>query len=126
MKVNEQIAIMQAYEDGKTIEKKGQDDTEWKSIEYIEDYPFDFFCEQYRIKQECKYRPYESVEEAFAEAKKHGFWMREKAKKYLRMITFFDCNESGKLQYIDGYCVSDFLDNFVWHDDGSPCGVKIE
>lgn len=44
MKVNEQIAIMQAYADGKTIEKKGQDDTEWKSIEYIEDYPFDFFA----------------------------------------------------------------------------------
>lgn len=55
-----------------------------------------------------------------------GFWMRDKAEKYLRMITFFDNNESGELRYIDGYCVSDFLDNFVWVDDGSPCGVKIE
>lgn len=126
MKVSEQIAIMKAYEDGKTIEKKGHDYTEWQSIEYIEDYPFDFFCEQYRIATEQKYRPYESVEEAFSEAKKHGFWIREKTKKYLRLITFFDCCESGELQYIDGYCVSDFLDNFVWHDDGSPCGVKIE
>lgn len=126
MKVSEQIAIMQAYADDKTIEKKGQDDTEWKSIEYIEDYPFDFFCEQYRIKQEPKYRPFESVEEAFNEAKRHGFWVREKTKKYLRMITFFYCKESVELQYIDGYCVSDFLDNFVWVDDGSPCGVKIE
>lgn len=29
MKVSEQIAIMQAYEDGKTIECKGYDKTEW-------------------------------------------------------------------------------------------------
>lgn len=126
MKVSEQIAIMKAYEDGKTIEGKRYEETEWKSLEYVEDYPFDFILSEYRIKQEPKYRPFESVEEAFEEAKKHGFWMREKTKKYLRMITFFDCNESGELQYIDGYCVSGFLDNFVWVDDGSPCGVKIE
>ena len=126
MKVSEQIAIMKAYEDGKTIEGKRYEETEWKSLEYVENYPFDFVLNEYRIKPEDKYRPYESVDEAFNEARKHGFWMREKTKKYLRMITFFDCKESGELQYIDGYCVSDFLDNFVWHDDGSPCGVKIE
>lgn len=126
MKVSEQIAIMQAYEDRKTIECKGYDKTEWKTIYYANNYPFDFVEYEYRIKPECKYRPFQTTEEAFNEAKKHGFWMREKTKKYLRMITFFDCKESGELQYIDGYCVSDFLDNFVWHDDSSPCGVKIE
>lgn len=125
MKVSEQIAIMRAYEDGKTIERTIRDESEWKSLDYVEDYPFDFLMNEYRIKPKDKYRPYESVEEAFEEAKKHGFWMREKTKKYLRMITFFDCKESGELQYIDGYCVSVFCDNFVWHDDGSPCGVKI-
>lgn len=124
MKVSEQIAIMKAYEDGKTIERKANEETQWQSIDYVEDYPFDFFANEYRIKQE--YRPFNTIEEAFSEAKKHGFWIREKTKKYLRLITFFDCCESGELQYIDGYCVSDFLDNFVWHDDGSPCGVKIE
>lgn len=126
MKVSEQIAIMKAYEDGKTIERTISDESEWESLDYVENYPFDFVANEYRIKPMDKYRPYESVEEAFEEAKKHGFWMREKTKKYLRMITFFDCKESGELQYIDGYCVSVFLDNFVWLDDGSPCGVKIE
>lgn len=126
MKVSEQIAIMKAYADGKTIEKKGQDDTEWKSIEYIEDYPFDFFSEQYRIKQEPKYRPFESVEEAFEEAKKHGFWVKEKNIKYLRVVTSFDNCGSGELKYIDGQYPSYYLKNFVWVDDGSPCGVKIE
>lgn len=67
-----------------------------------------------------------SVEDAINEAKKHGFWMRDKAEKYLRMITFIDNNESGELRYIDGYCVSDLLENFVWHDDGSQCGIKTK
>lgn len=123
MKLNDQIAIITAYKYGKTIEKKGQDDTEWKSIEYIEDYPFDFFCEQYRIKQEPKYRPFESVEEAFNEAKKHGFWVKNKSHN-LRMIGIIEGTESGIL-YIGGINASEYLNNFVCHDDDSPCGVKI-
>ena len=35
MKVSEQIAIMKAYEDGKTIEQKRFDITEWESIEVL-------------------------------------------------------------------------------------------
>lgn len=123
MKVSEQIAIMKAYEDGKTIEKKGQDDTEWQSIEYIEDYPFDFFCEQYRIATEPKYRPFQTIEEAFNEAKKHGFWVKNKSHN-LRMIGIIEGTESGIL-YIGGINASEYLNNFVWADDGSPCGVKI-
>lgn len=126
MNVSKQIAIMQAYEDGKTIEKKGQDDTEWKSIEYIEDYPFDFVANEYRIKQEPNYRPYESVDEAFNDAKRHGFWVKEKNIKYLRVVTSFDNCGSGELKYIDGQYPSYYLKNFVWVDDGSPCGIKIE
>lgn len=124
MKVSEQIAIMKAYEDGKPIEKKGQDDTEWKSIEYIEDYPFDFFCEQYRIKPEPKYRPFESIEEAFEEAKKHGFWVKEVSSGFLILIDSF--SEDYGVVYIVGHKAAELLDDFVWVDDDSPCGVKIE
>lgn len=125
MKVSEQIAIMKAYADGKTIERKGQDDTEWQSIEYIEDYPFDFFCEKYRIKikQENKYRPLESVEEAFEEAKKHGFWVKEKSSGFLVLIDSF--SEDYSVVYIIGNKAAELLDYFVWVDDGSPCGIKI-
>lgn len=126
MKVSEQIAIMQAYADGKTIEYKAYDETKWKSINYFENYPFDFVGYEYRIKQECEYRPFESVEEAFEEAKKHGFWVKEKNIKYLRVVTSFDNCGSGELKYIDGQYPSYYLGNFVWVDDGSPCGVKIE
>ena len=124
MKVSGQIAIIKAYEDGKTIERKHYEETEWKSIDYVENYPFDFVLNEYRIKPECKYRPYESVEEAFNEAKKHGFWMQNVDRMYLRFIDSFHINQNSDI-FICDYCVDDILDMFVWSDDGSPCGTKI-
>ena len=124
MKVSEQIAIMKAYEDGKTIERTIRDESEWKSLEYVEDYPFDFVLNEYRISTKPKYRPYESVEEAFNDAKKHGFWMQNVDRMYLRFIDGFHINKNSDI-FICDYCVDDILDMFVWADDGSPCGVKI-
>ena len=125
MKVSEQIAIMKAYEDGKTIEQKRFDRTEWESIVYVEDFPFDFLMNEYRIKPECKYRPYKSVEEAFNEAEKHGFWVKSKDKHSLFFIDIFEASGNGDI-YI-GHChVGAFIEKFIWFDDGSPCGVKIK
>ena len=124
MKVSEQIAIMKAYKDGKTIEQKRYDETEWESVDYVEHYPFDFLLNEYRIKQVPKYRPYESVDEAFNEAEKHGFWMQNVDRMYLRFIDGFHINKNSDI-FICDYCVDDILDMFVWADDGSPCGVKI-
>ena len=125
MKVSEQIAIMKAYEDGKTIEQKRIDGTEWGSIAHVEDFPFDFVANEYRIKPECKYRPYKSVEEAFNEAEKHGFWVKSKDKHSLFFIDIFEASGNGDI-YI-GHChVGAFVEKFNWFDDNSPCGVKIE
>nr|DAG57524.1 MAG TPA: hypothetical protein [Caudoviricetes sp.] len=124
MKVSEQIAIMKAYEDGKTIEGKRYEETEWKSLEYVENYPFDFVMNDYRIATEPKYRPYESVEEAFLEAKKHGFWVKEESSGFLILIDSF--SEDYGVVYIVAHKAAELLDDFVWQDDGSPCGVKIE
>ena len=124
MKVSEQIAIMKAYENGKTIERRVIFTSAWKSLDYVENYPFDFVSNEYRIKPFPKYRPYESVEEAFNEAKKHGFWVKNKSHN-LRMIGIIEGTESGIL-YIGGINASEYLKNFVWNDDGSPCGVKID
>lgn len=124
MKVSEQIAIMKAYEDGKTIEGKRYGETEWKSIYYVKDYPFDFVLNEYRIKPVQKYRPYESVEEAFNDAKKHGFWVKCKNKESLCTIHDFGVGICGDL-YINGYDALKFMNDFVWCDDGSPCGIKI-
>ena len=125
MTVSEQIDIMKAFEDGKTIEVKRYDKTKWESIVYIDNYQFDFVSHEYRIKQVPKYRPYESVDEAFKEANKHGFWMQNVDRMYLRFIDGFHITKNSDI-FICDYCVDDILDMFVWSDDGSPCGVKIE
>ena len=125
MKVSEQIGIMIAYQDGNTIEKKRCDETKWEILEYVEDYPFDFVLNDYRIKQVPKYRPYESVEEAFKEAEKHGFWVKSKDKNSLFFIDSFETSGNGDI-YI-GHChVGAFIEKFIWFDDWSPCGVKIK
>ena len=124
MKVSEQIAIMKAYEDGKTIEQKRFDRTEWESIVYVEDFPFDFVMNEYRIKPEDKYRPYKSVEEAFNEAEKHRFWMKHKPSGRICFSTRF--LEERNTIYINSQAAVIGLDDYVWLDDGSPCGVKIE
>ena len=124
MTVSEQIAIMKAFEDGKTIEVKRYDETEWESVDYVEHYPFDFLLNEYRIKQVPKYRPYESVDEAFNEAEKHGFWVKSKDKHSLFFIDSFEAAGNGDI-YV-GHChVGAFIEKFVWFDDCSPCGVKI-
>ena len=124
MKVSEQIAIIKAYEDGKSIERRAFFTSEWKSIDNINNYQFNFAEYEYRIKQVPKYRPYESVEEAFNDAEKHGFWIKCKNKESLCTIHDFGVGICGDL-YINGYDALKFLNDFVWLDDGSPCGVKI-
>ena len=124
MKVSEQIAIMKAFEDGKTIEQKRFDKTEWESILYVEDFPFDFVMNEYRIKPEDKYRHYESVDEAFNEAKKHGFWLKHKLSGRICFLTSF--LEERNTIYINSRATVCGLDDYVWLDDGSPCGVKIK
>ena len=124
MKVSEQIAIMKAFEDGKTIERRALFTSEWKSIDNINNYQFNFSEYEYRIKPVPKYRPYKSVDEAFNEAEKHGFWIKCKNKESLCTIHDFGVGICGDL-YINGYDALKFLNDLVWLDDGSPCGVKI-
>ena len=123
MKVSEQIAIMKAFEDGKTIEVKRYDKTKWESIVYIDNYQFDFVSYEYRIATEPKYRPYESVEEAFNDAKKHGFWMKHKSSGRICFSTRF--LEERNTIYINSQASVCGLGDYIWLDDGSPCGVKI-
>ena len=124
MKVSEQIAIIKAYEDGKSIERRALFTSEWKSIDNINNYQFNFAEYEYRIKQVPKYRPYESVDEAFNDAEKHGFWVKSKDKHSLFFIDSFEAAGNGDI-YV-GHChVGAFIEKFVWFDDCSPCGVKI-
>ena len=126
MKVSEQIAIMKAYEDGKTIEAKHYWETEWKSIDYVEDNQFNFMMYDYRIKTFPKYRPYESIEEAFDEAKKHGFWVKDKNKECLLCIKFIELTKEKNIYLGYSLYSKNVLEKYVWADDNSPCGIKIQ
>ena len=123
MKVSEQIAIIKAYENGKTIEQKRFDRNEWESIVYAENFPFDFLMNEYRIKPEDKYRHFQTIDEAFNEAKKHGFWLKHKLSGRICFLTSF--LEERNTIYINSRATVCGLDDYVWLDDGSPCGVKI-
>ena len=127
MKLSEQIAIMKAYEDGKTIERKDVKETEWKIIEYVEDYTFDFVLNEYRIKPVPKYRPYESVDEAFNEAKKHGYWIKhkDKNKECLLCIKLIELTKVKGIYLGYNLYSGDDIKKYVWANDNSPCGVKI-
>lgn len=74
------IAVVKAASEGKTIECKAKvcGDT-WEDID---DPNWNFDCFDYRVKTEPRYRPYKSEAEAFAEAKKHGFWFKDKNERY--------------------------------------------
>ena len=125
MKVSEQIAIIKAYEDGKTIERRAFFTSAWKSIDNTENYQFNFAEYEYRIKPEQKYRPYESLEEAFKEAEKHGFWVKSKDKHSLFFIDIFEAAGNGDI-YVGPCHVGAFIQNLSWFGDSSPCGVTIE
>ena len=125
MKVSEQIAIMKAYEDGKTIEVK-YGETEWKILGYVENYSFNFMLNEYRIATEPKYRPYESIEEAFDEAKKHGFWVKDKNKECLLCIKFIELTKEKNIYLGYSLYSKNVLEKYVWADDNSPCGIKIQ
>ena len=114
---------MKAYEDGKTIEQKRFDRNEWESIVYAENFPFDFLMNEYRINPEDKYRHFQTIDEAFNEAKKHGFWLKHKLSGRICFLTSF--LEERNTIYINSRATVCGLNDYVWLDDGSPCGVKI-
>ena len=126
MKVSEQIAIMIAYQDLKTIEQKRFDRTEWESIVYDEDFQFDFVMNEYRIATEPKYRPYENIEEAFNEAKKHGFWVKDKNKECLLCIKFIELTKEKNIYLGYSLYSKNVLEKYVWADDNSPCSIKTQ
>ena len=128
MKVSEQIAIMKAYENGKTIEVKCYGEAKWKILEYVENYPFDFVLNEYRISTELKYRPYKSVEEAFNEAKKHGCWIKhkDKNKECLLCIKLIELTKEKGIYLGYSLYSEDVLEKYVWADDNSPCGIKTQ
>ena len=108
----ELLPIIQAYANGKTVEK-------WVDNRWIKmDEPtFAGKPSQYRIKPEPKYRPFKSQEECWEEMHKHPDfgWIRDKEK-----LSYYPIQEvSNTNHYLN-------LLNDYEFTDGTPFGIKEE
>lgn len=108
--------IMLAYAKGETIEFLDSMNGTWIQLDNPS---FNFEACEYRVvNNETNYRPFKNAAEAFSEAKKHGFWFKQGGA--YRYITDIDKDIICTLQR---YTFSRFSE-FIWADDGTPCGVK--
>ena len=71
-----------------------------------------------------KYKPFGSVEEAMKAIKAHGGWIKYNVSASYSLVIAYG---SGSI-YIKEKCIymQDLLDDYVFADDGSPCGVLVE
>lgn len=131
----EKIEVMKAYEEGKVIECRSSG-LGWKEWILPQEPAWNWAECDYRVKEEPKYRPYESIEElindfcerSYAKRSPMGepyIWVKNKETGIKDLITGFD--EKSVTVRIG---VSWYSENLIFEDytylDGSPCGKKIE
>lgn len=72
-----------------------------------------------------KYKPFKSVEQAMEAIQKHGGWV-ERKNFGTRYILIAKEKHIGLFKQEDGWCTSnDLFQDFVFVDDGSPCGELV-
>lgn len=127
MTIQEQIAVMQAFVDGKQIEAKHKDIGEWNNASSPN---WDWSSTIYRIKPEPKLRPYDCISEFIQAQKEHGPYLYKRV-GYLDMplrivpdgIVLNSHYSSFKSEArTDIYFWADLAKNYHWQD-GSPCGI---
>ena len=129
--IDEQIAILQAYKEGKAIEYRCHDDysgwTDWYTVKGYggSPYHFNFAYEEYRICKEPEYRPFYGVIEFTPYVYNHNAFVKPKDKEEYYAITRFN-DECITLNGDDVVGYDGLFYGYVWADDGSPCGVKID
>lgn len=131
------LPIIQAYAEGKTIQRYNLDSDEW--VAFSEDNNIDFeglagyeVC--YRVKPEPKYRPFKDVKECWQEMLKHKpfGWLKDKNKdSELRniqalteeMSTITDRIYLRGIRLIDGWHVFEEAAEKYTFADGTPFGI---
>lgn len=85
-----------------------------------------FWCLAYLIEPpaEPKYKPFESVEEAMKAIKAHGGWVKNMTRNSSYAVVAYYAETVETSQYIIN--LETLLDNYVFADDGSPCGELVE
>ncbi len=116
--------VMLAYAEGKEIEFKAPDETDYNpSVEPL----FNWDSFDYRVKPEPKYRPFCNAEECWQEMLKHQpfGWLTHKSTMEHEMITFL----GGEVDHVNissmPFLMKDLLQYYTFAD-GSVLGVKEE
>lgn len=118
--------ILNAYADGKTIERFDRVHARWVSMPDMDMYTST--AHNYRIQSEPTYEPYKTSEEFQDAARRHGFWICRKSNKKESFLPVNAGNDSVLLLYQDGNkFILSYMDtmDFVWADDNSPLGRSV-
>lgn len=138
MTIDEQIKVLQAYQEGKEIEQStfiitksgARINNAWEPISFVADNialkaesPFNFTRYDYRIKPKSEYQPYKEISDVYQAIQVHGPYVQHYSKKVVYAIQMIEFN--GDVLYINGYSSKFFLKDFIWADDKSPCGQLV-
>ena len=74
---------------------------------------------------EPKYKPFSDIEKTFEIIKKHGGWIKSKTNADLQLVSCIGKITDSVLS-ISCWTSETLLENFVFADDGSPCGELVE
>lgn len=121
--IDYKISVMQAFKEGKAIERKEYGFTEWK-----EDFEpsWDWIDFDYRVKICPDYRPYNSKVEFLNAQKQHGIYILKKNGEYLIPTSVINGGvEFTQLGESVSYGWELLFENFCWQD-GTPCGILKE
>lgn len=125
----EMLGVMKAYIVGKAIEYRSNLTAfaKWTSISEPN---WDWPHYDYRVKEEPKYRPFDTAEEFLAAQKEHGAWLKRKGCAVYSLpikIGKNNCIIFDLAAYNDDARASidfgELYDLFVFQD-GTPCGIK--
>ena len=130
--IAELMSIIQAFLEGKTIERKTRswelnkgwhDVTQWEETEEL--IFRDTFV--YRIKPEPKYRPFANIEECWNEMQKHQpfGWIRSKDNGSRALITLMTSERDISINSFSGLTMYELMEK-VTFDDGAVFGILKE
>ena len=117
----ELMPVIQAFADGKDVEKKTG--SCWMSIKNMS---FVGKPDSYRIKPDPKYRSFANAEECLQEMQKHQpfGWIKSKEGGYQNIVSVDNCYADTAGSSILLASKNSYQDNTFF--DGTPFGIKVE
>lgn len=125
----ELLPIIQAFAEGKPIEKKAilEDESKWREVKLP---TFNIDISNYRIKSEPKYRPFANKEECWNEMLKHQpfGWVKDKNVKddyyIIDGVYYSESFDYDVASMASGaFSYKELVDNYLFAD-GTPFGIK--